>query len=110
MNIYVHTRKINEYTTQYFALDELNNELFKNTFVNEYSDVIDFIACVHALMYLKKHDLYGDVYVYDKYIKQCVENKKYKKNAKSQKGVEALYKAKMWLSDRRNTIIIYLNN
>lgn len=109
MNIYVHTRKKNEHEIQYFALDDGKNELFRNTFLEEHSEVVEFIGCVHALMYLKKNNLYGDVYTYNEWVKYCVEQKKYKKNAKSEKGINALRKAQLFLMDYRNTIIIYLN-
>lgn len=109
MNIYVHTRKIHEHAIQYFALDDNNNELFKNTFQNESSGIVEFIGCVHGLMYLKKNDLYGDVHVWNEYIKKSVEEKKYNHIAKSEKGNISLNKAKMFLFDYRKTIIIYLN-
>lgn len=109
MNIYVHIRKKNEHEIQYFALDDGNNELFVNTFLNEQSGIVEFLGCVHALMYLKKNNLYGDIYVYNEYIKKCVEEKRYIHNAKSEKGIKSLYRAKMWLSDFRQTIIIYIN-
>lgn len=108
MNIYVHTRKINEHSIQYFALNDNKKELFKNTF-NEQSGIVEFIGCVHALMYLKKNNLYGDVYVWNEYIQKSIEQKKFKHNAKSEKGIESLRKAIMYLQDVRQTIIIYLN-
>lgn len=111
MNIYVHTRRVN-YKIEYFALDEHNTELFKNSFdgfENESIGIIEFIACVHALMYEKKNSLNCDIYVYNEYIKKSVEEKKYKHQAKTEKGKELLRRAKMFLTDYKKTIIIYLN-
>lgn len=108
MDIFVHTREIKSGTIQYFGLDENKKELFKNTF-NEHSGIVEFIGCVHALMYLKKTDSFGDVYIHNEYIQNCIQEKKYKHNAKTEKGREALQRAMMWLYDQKKTIIVYIN-
>lgn len=108
MNIYTSIKKINESTYEYRGINLLDNStLFKNT-LQEQIGIVEFISCVHALMYIKKQNINADVYIDNEYIQKCVQTKKYKHNAKSEHGRELLRRCKMFLIDTKKTIIIYI--
>lgn len=109
MIICVETKLINENNYQYVGRDENGNQLFKNTIENEHHGIVEFISCVHALMYIKKQKINADVFIDNAYIKQCVESKTYPHKAKTDAGSKLLKRCLMFLLDERKTIIIYIN-
>lgn len=110
MNIFVETFERENNTTIYQGSNENAEVLFVNTFQNEHRGIVEFIGCVHALMYMKKNNLYGDIFIDNEYIKKCVEQKKYKHHAKSEKGNEKSRQCQRWLLDQRKTIIINIKS
>lgn len=109
MKIKIVVSELKNFSYQYKGVDiETEKELFKCSFEDTTEGITEFTGAVHGLMYIKKNNLNGDVYVKNNYIKECVEKKQYKHFAKGDKASEFLRKCKMWLLDQRQTIIIYI--
>lgn len=92
---------------QYRGYDENENVLFQNTFNDTSEGVCEFIGCVHALMYIKKHDIRADIYTKNKFIANAIETKTYNYKTRCEKSQNALRRAKLFLCDIKKTIIIY---
>lgn len=84
-----------------------DKEIFSNT-ISESEGICEFIGAIHGLMYIKKNQLYGDVLIKNPYIKGCIENKKFKHEAKNIREKDLLRRAKMFLADMRSNINIIL--
>lgn len=97
---------------EYFGINKNTRELlFKNTFNGATEGMIEFVGAVHGLMYLKKINKDGDIYVKNKFIKECIENKKYKYESKepnSEKINESIRRSLKWLVFEKEITNIYL--
>lgn len=98
------------YTYQGINIDT-GDVLFKNSFNGATEGMVEFVGAVHGLMYLKKENLSGDIYIERKFIKECIENKKYKYESKepgSEKINEAIRRSLKWLVFEKEITNIYL--
>lgn len=84
-----------------------DKEVFANT-INAEKGICEFIGAMHGFMFIKKSQLYGDVFVENKYIKESIENKSYKHETQNEREKDLLRRAKLFLLDMKSNINIYL--
>lgn len=100
----------NNFTYEYRGVDMNDNEkqLFKNTLTQCTRGATTFIGAIHALMYIKQNQLYGDVYIDNEYIKKSIEEKTYNHTPIGDKALLNFRKSKMWLLEQKSNINIEL--
>lgn len=107
MQIKVVTYIINETTNEYRAFNnETNEQLFKNTIHECHIAMSEYIACVHALMYLKKNNISGSVLTKSEYIKKSIETKTYKHQSKNKQTNMLLGRCRYWLHEQKHEMKI----
>lgn len=84
-----------------------DKKIFSNT-IHESEGICEFIGAIHGLMYIRKHQLYGDVFIKNSYIKHCIENKKFKHKANNEREKDLLRRANLFLCDMKSNINIEL--
>ena len=98
---------IKDFTFGYKGTIE-DKKIFENSFEETTEGIVEFTGAIHGLMWIKKSGELGDVFIKNRYIKECIEKKKYPYIAKGEKANEFLKKCKFWLLEQISGINIYL--
>lgn len=107
MKIKIITNKINDTSYEYRGVDnETNTQLFKKTIHDAHIGIVEFIATIHALMYLKKNKIDGVVLISNEYIKQSIETKSYKHQTKNNDTNMIIGQCRYWLIEQKHELKI----
>lgn len=82
--------------------------LFQNTFEGTTEGITELIGAIHGLMWLKKNNQLGDVFVKNTYIKECIDKKEYNHKPKGEKANTLLRRSFIWLLEQKSGVNIEL--